>query len=117
MPDRVHHLKCWPHPYAAVACGVKTAELRDARDRWFEVGDLLVLREWRPLAPRGYTGAWLVARVTHVMGGQFPGIEPGHEVMSISLREESGQFLPCGGADDPMPAETVPPQGREVAHA
>jgi len=42
-----HDLKCWPGPFAAVASGLKTFEIRKD-DRPYAVGDTLILREWCP---------------------------------------------------------------------
>jgi hypothetical protein len=42
-----HHLKTWPNAFAAVVAGTKRFEWRKD-DRGFEVGDVLVLKEYDP---------------------------------------------------------------------
>lgn len=44
---RVHALKTWPEPFALVASGVKTFEVRKF-DRDYRIGDRLDLEEWDP---------------------------------------------------------------------
>ena len=68
---RVHELKTWPEFFSAARSGIKRFEVRKD-DRAFEVGDLLVLREFEPgktSARRyaGYTGEWLAFRVSYVL--------------------------------------------------
>jgi hypothetical protein len=42
----VHELKSWPEFFSAIETGEKTFELR-RNDRNYQVGDVLVLREWK----------------------------------------------------------------------
>lgn len=81
-PYTVHELKTWPGYFDAVAREVKTFEIRPD-DRYFQVGDLLALREWSPSA-KDYTPAEPVFReITYVFpGGQF-GVEAGFVVLGI----------------------------------
>lgn len=90
----IHELKTWPDDFQAVADGLKTHEARCA-DRPFKVGDVLLLREWRPFiaalchwrATRllgRYTGRSLVAKVTHLTRGQY-GLPPDLAIMSIRV--------------------------------
>lgn len=46
-----HILKCWPNSFRAIARGEKRADYRKD-DRGFEVGDVLVLQMWEPVADR-----------------------------------------------------------------
>jgi Domain of unknown function (DUF3850) len=71
-----HRLKCWPEFYAAIACGVKTFDIRinDRRPR-YAVGDILDLHEYDDRAG-AYTGRHLVKRVTYLMEGGIGVIPP-----------------------------------------
>lgn len=81
----VHSLKTWPLYFAAIVSGEKTFEVRKA-DRDFQVGDTLLLREFRLLDDTGkgeYTGRKVYKQVSYVLtGGQF-GIEEGYCVLGI----------------------------------
>ncbi len=87
---KVHELKCWPVPYRATLDGSKRHEFR-RNDRGFEVGDLLLLREWSPIgtdvwpAEKGdYTGRMAMVRISFISHGPDWGIPTGHVVMSIA---------------------------------
>lgn len=62
--SRQHELKCHPGPFAALARGVKTFEIRN-NDRAFELGDELFLCEWNEVT--GYSGRALRALVAYVL--------------------------------------------------
>ena len=62
---RVHELKSWPEFFVPVAIGVKPFEVRKD-DRGFQVGDLLLLREWNPNREE-YTGRELRRWVTYIL--------------------------------------------------
>lgn len=77
-----HYLKTVQPWFAAVDEGRKTAEIRHEMDRTFDEGDVLVMQEWSP--ERGYSGASVTARITHVMrSDQFKGLAPGHALLSF----------------------------------
>jgi hypothetical protein len=61
---RVHRLKCWPTYFREILLGHKHTEFR-ARDRDFQVGDILVLREYDP-EKNEYSGRELQRRVTYL---------------------------------------------------
>ena len=61
---KVHELKTWPQPFAAVNAGIKRWELR-RNDREFEKGDLLYLREYDNTTDE-YTGNHVLAEVLTV---------------------------------------------------
>ena len=77
----VHELKTWPEYYKAIISGRKNFEVRKA-DRLFEVGDLLVLKEFDP-EKNAFTGNLITKEITYILkGGQF-GINLDHVVMGI----------------------------------
>lgn len=84
-----HMLKTWPVHFQAVADGVKTVELRVEDTRRFAVGDVLLLREYRPPDDSGkaagtYTGRACTVRVTHVVR-DARWLQPGVAALSIRL--------------------------------
>ena len=44
----IHDLKVWPEYYEALREWKKTFEVRDEKDRHFNVGDVLALKCWDP---------------------------------------------------------------------
>lgn len=70
-----HELKTWPEYFEEVWADTKGFELRKD-DRNFQVGDTLVLREWKPVSEK-YTGREVPVTVTYILK-DFPGIEPGY---------------------------------------
>ena len=87
----IHELKCDPAPFAEVALGRKTFELRKG-DRPFRARDVLLLREtsWsaeqmvggRPLA---YTGREIAARILSVISGPRYGLLEGWVILSLVI--------------------------------
>jgi hypothetical protein len=70
-----HELKSWPDYFEPLAAGIKTFELR-RNDRNFQVGDILVLREYDD-RKRVYTGRECRKRITYMLDGIGQGlIEP-----------------------------------------
>ena len=63
-----HELKCWPEFFTPLLSGEKTAEIRYNGDRNYQVGDVLILREWEPNSGE-YSGRECRRRVSHVMHG------------------------------------------------
>lgn len=84
---REHDLKCEPEPFAALRSGAKRHETRH-NDRGYQVGDVLVLREWVPagvIAPSRYTGEVERRVVTYVTPGGTWGLPKQLCVMSLQI--------------------------------
>lgn len=77
-----HDLKCWPPYFNDVHSGAKPFEIRKA-DRDYRVGDVLLLREWRP-DWRDYTGRTVRKRITYRLDGGAFGVEAGTCVLGLS---------------------------------
>lgn len=83
----VHELKIWPEYFEAVCNGTKTFELR-RNDRGFQVGDTLILKEWKD----EYTGRQVTCEVSYIlpMSSRFPAREffPDYVIMSIIVNRK-----------------------------
>jgi hypothetical protein len=81
-----HELKTWPAYFAAVIEGQKTFEIRNDRDRGFQSGDTITLREYNPcgdivvLEASEYSGRTHDARVGYVSTWEQ---KPGYVVFSL----------------------------------
>jgi hypothetical protein len=64
-PARYHDLKTWPPYFEHVKKGRKTFEFRK-NDRGFEVGDIVILREWLPTEQK-YTGRVVSKRIEYLI--------------------------------------------------
>jgi hypothetical protein len=60
-----HELKTWPEEFKAILDGTKPFELRK-NDRNFNVGDILILKEYIPQSSR-YTGKTCRRIVTYIL--------------------------------------------------
>lgn len=85
MSVHIHHFKIHPEPFEQVVLGFKRHEIRrDDRSVRPRTGDLVVLREWRPIGDDGdYTGREVKKRVTHVTDPGTWGLPSDLYVMSI----------------------------------
>lgn len=78
-----HELKCHPEPFNAKWLNLKNWEIRK-NDRSFKVGDVLIEREFMPLADGGkglYGNSEVWEQVTWILHGGY-GLEPGFIIMS-----------------------------------
>jgi len=73
----LHELNILPEYFQAVKTGIKTFEVRK-NDRGFEVGDILILREWDGT----YTGPNIKVKTTYILGN-FEGLKEDYIVMAI----------------------------------
>ncbi len=76
-----HELKTWPDSFKAVKLGRKTHEVR-RNDRDFQVGDVLVLKEYIP-EESTYTRDEIAVEVTYISKGGSFDLPPEMCVMSI----------------------------------
>lgn len=88
-PPMEHELKTWPEFFKAIWDNEKHFELRKD-DRGYQGGDTLMLREWTKRS--GYSGRAVKARVTYLLGGQWPGLQEGYVVMSIERVREFAKY-------------------------
>jgi Domain of unknown function (DUF3850) len=68
---QTHELKSWPNFFEAIVAGKKRHDLRRADDRIFNVGDILVLREFDPKKDV-YTERVVRAEVTYITSDEDP---------------------------------------------
>ena len=95
---KVHEIKSERGSLAAVADGVKCAELR-LDDREYALGDYLLMREWSEGAGddtavrRGYGGMSVLARVTHIVmtPSSFNALESGYVMLSLKVLDVRGR--------------------------
>jgi hypothetical protein len=77
---KTHELKCWTEYFQAVFMREKNFEIR-LNDRDYEVGDVLILREYHP--KHGYTGRVTQRKVTYILH-YSPFVKDGYVVMSLA---------------------------------
>nr|DAM82127.1 MAG TPA: activating signal cointegrator [Caudoviricetes sp.] len=82
---KIIEIKIAPEHFADVKRGVKKAELR-YNDRNYEVGDLLVLREY---AGGEYTGRRYCVTITHILQNCGFGLLDGWAMLSIKPFKEA----------------------------
>ena len=80
--SKTHSVKIWPEYFNAVCNLTKKHEIR-RDDRDYQVGDLVILREWNHTTEE-FTGKEQGVEITYVSRG-FTGIEPGYVVFSFRV--------------------------------
>jgi hypothetical protein len=92
-----HDLKILPEYFDAVLSGDKTFEVRSIKDKTFNLGDTLRLREWHYSAEiaganGGYSGREVSVEVTYILPGiTYKGDEA--VVMGIFLLRERDEVI------------------------
>ncbi len=84
---KTHNLKCWESVFRATVDGSKPYEVR-RNDRDYEVGDVLVLWRWDPVASRP-TGEFTTVAVTALTQGRW-GLPDDMCVMGFSAADARG---------------------------
>lgn len=83
IKTRVHYLKTWSSSFVAVADGCKPYELRKD-DRFFAVGDYVVLTEWNPVTKK-YSGRAVKFKIGYITRhGEIPGLRLDFCILGIS---------------------------------
>lgn len=83
MENKLHELKIYPKYFNAVLDGSKTFEIRK-NDRWFQVGDNILLREWDNIK---YSGRTIYAEITYILDDKFIGLEDGYVALGIKVND------------------------------
>ena len=76
-----HELKVWPACFAAVESSAKPFDLRE-NDRNFQLGDLLLLREYEPESEQ-YSGRTLTRWISYILHGGAFGLAEGWCVLGF----------------------------------
>ncbi|MBV1959838.1 MAG: DUF3850 domain-containing protein [Pseudomonadales bacterium] len=67
-----HELKIIPVFFESVICGEKTFEVRDNKDRGFQKGDTVLLREFDPSDSGSYSGRQQLVSISYVSSYNQP---------------------------------------------
>ncbi len=78
---KIHELKCIAPYFQYVNEGKKKFEIR-LNDRDYKFGDVLYLREYKPLSDT-YTGHECLVKVDYILQG-YPAVQEGYVIMSIT---------------------------------
>lgn len=85
-----YEVKSWTHFFQAIKRGDKTHDLRDLKDRNYQVGDFLLLNEYDPFTG-AYTGEQCKVEITYITSSQTPcafsssALESGYCILSLRL--------------------------------
>jgi len=92
-PSVDHVLKCWPQFFSEIEAGRKRHDLRRSKDRHFQVGDRILLREFDPRSEE-FTGRSMKVVVTYITSAELPcalskdALHPDFCILSIAPSEE-----------------------------
>lgn len=64
-------VKSWPWLFEQMLAGTKKHDMRDLRDRPYEIGDRMLLQEFDPRSGE-YTGREAVANITYITSNMTP---------------------------------------------
>lgn len=91
---KIHEVKSWTHLFSAVLLGLKQHDIRDMRERDYEVGDQMILQEF-DMAKGQYTGRWARVEITYITDRMTPCalsstvLDKDFGILSIKLLETS----------------------------
>ena len=79
--SKTHELKIYPKYFEAILDGKKTFEIRK-NDRYFHVGDRIVLKEWDNIK---YSGREIHATIKYILDDAFIGLAEGYVAFSFGI--------------------------------
>lgn len=68
---KTHIVKSWTYLFDAIKSGAKTHDVRDMRERDYQVGDLLCLERFDQTTGK-YTGEKLTTEITYITSNSTP---------------------------------------------
>lgn len=81
---KLHELKIYPQYFKEILNGNKKFEIRK-NDRYFKVGDKVLLREWDNIK---YSGRTIYAEITYILAEGFIGLAEGYIAFSFVIKEQ-----------------------------
>ena len=84
----IHELKTYPKYFEETLKGNKSFECR-LDDRGFQVGDIVVLREWDDIK---YSGREVSGKIKYILDDSFIGLKKGYAILSLDIKagEQNG---------------------------
>ncbi len=82
--EKTHILKCESLYYPAIACGLKTFEVRK-NDRGFKVNDIIILKEYCKIQ-KLYTGRSVKVVINYILN-DFIGLKKDYVVLGIEIEK------------------------------
>lgn len=92
MREYDYEVKSWPWLFEPMIAGTKKHDMRDKRDRPYNVGDRMLLREYDPRTGR-YTGREALAIITYITDNVTPcamsssALDNNHAILSVDIEE------------------------------
>lgn len=82
--QNIHELKTYPHYFQQSIDGNKTFEIR-LNDRGFQVGDIVVLKEWDNIK---FSGREKRGVIKYILDDKFIGLAKGYVAFSVEWLED-----------------------------
>lgn len=79
--NKTHELKTYPQYFQQTLEGNKSFEIR-LNDRGFQVGDIVILREWDNIK---YSGREIKGRIKYILDDKFIGLSKGYVALSLNF--------------------------------
>lgn len=88
----IHTVKSWCHLYDAITMGIKMHDIRNKKERNYQVGDQLLLQRYDNINGK-YTGEEVLVDITYITSNEIPCalsssvLDIDHCILSIKLVE------------------------------